>query len=313
MFFIARVISFQKLLSIIATKLRQAKIYRMKLRMLPWLMLGTVAAIAAIGLANLAPLQSQVVSRWLEIEQLTGTVMVQTSAERPAQVGDRLSKPGDALSTQQRSSAYLALDTDIGSVAVAQNTDLRVQRLDVLPDGARVTVLEIDRGQARIQARPFTNPNTILELHTPSGVAAVRGTDFGVIVNARGKTSIGTLEGRVEATAESITVMVDEGLASIIRPGEPPTTPSRLDRDLDIDWLTQVRRRNRFTLTGRIEPTNTLFYGGQEILISANGYFEWTGTIGLSNRSFSFVVQNPLGESRTHRINSWQLPDVARP
>jgi hypothetical protein len=174
-------------------------------------------------------------------------------------------------------------------------------------------VLAVDRGQARIQARPFTNPNTVLELHTPSGVAAVRGTDFGVIVNDEGQTSLGTLEGQVEATAASVTVTVGEGLATIIRPGEPPTTPSRLDRELDIEWLTQLRRGNRLVVAGRIEPTNAVFYQDQVIPITPTGYFEWTGSIGLSNRGLAFVVQNPLGEVRIHRLRSWQLPDVDRP
>ncbi|NEQ43627.1 MAG: FecR domain-containing protein [Leptolyngbya sp. SIOISBB] len=167
-------------------------------------------------------------------------------------------------------------------------------------------------GQARIQARPFTNPNTLLELQTPSGVAAVRGTDFGVIVDEAGKTSVGTVEGTVEVTAESVTVTVDEGLATLIRPGEPPTVPTRLDRELNLEWFQISRRGNTLALAGRIDPTNSLTYRNTEIPISPTGYFEQTVRLGSANRSVVFVVQNPLGESREHRLNSWQFNDIER-
>lgn len=303
---------FQTLIAAIFSQLRGAKVGTIRLRSLPWLLLGTLVTATIIGFNSTMPLLAQNTERWLEVNRIAGPVMIQTSAARPAQLGDRLVKVGDELITRQQASANLSLDTGIGSVAVAQNTQLRVQRLDTLADGARITVLEVDRGQARIQARPFTNPNTRLELQTPSGIAAVRGTDFGVIVDDAGKTSIGTVEGTVEVTAESVSVTVDEGLATLIRPGEPPTTPTRLDRELNLEWFQLSRRGNTLVLAGRIEPTNSLTYRDTEIPISRTGYFAQTVRLGSANRSVVFVVQNPLGESRQHRLNSWQVNDIER-
>jgi hypothetical protein len=176
-----------------------------------------------------------------------------------------------------------------------------------------VTVLDVPQGQARIQARPFNNPNTRLELHTPSGIAAVRGTDFGVAVAADGKTSIGTLEGRVESTAQSSTVEIDGGLASVIRPGEPPTPPRPLDQALEIEQKTTERRGSVLLISGRINPTNTLLLDDTEISVSRTGYFEVVLPSANLSRSVSLVVRNPLGESRIHRILLWQVPDADQP
>ncbi|MEM6437976.1 MAG: FecR family protein [Cyanobacteria bacterium P01_D01_bin.115] len=273
--------------------------------------LGMLGVATLFGAVTLSPSQAQT-GRWLEVERLTGNVFVQQHQSRPAGLGDRLTQVGHSITTQSQASTSLALDTEIGSVAVAQNTHLKVERLDVLSNGGRVTVLEVTRGQARVQSRPFTNPNTLLEIWTPSGVAAVRGTDFGVAVDDEGKTTIATLEGSVEATAESVTVTVDEGLASVIRPGEPPTTPIALDRELAIEGLTQERRGNTLTVTGRVNPTNTVQVGDRDIEVSRSGYFEWQANSARRSRSVAFTVTTPLGEARRYRILPWQVPDLDR-
>lgn len=264
------------------------------------------------GLVSGMPGQAQSANRWLEVGRISGTVTTQVGGSRAARVGDRLSAPGHGVTTQSQASASLEIDSGIGTLAVAQNTQLTVQQLSTLPDGARITILNVPRGQVRVQARSFTNPNSRLELHTPTGVAAVRGTDFGVMVAADGKTSVAALEGSVAASAQSVTVSVDAGLASVMRPGEPPTRPSPLDRTLDILWERRQRRGNRLFLSGRINPTNTLFLDGEEVAIMPTGRFERTIMSGGRLRSVELTVENPLGESRVHRLQLWQTPDLDR-
>lgn len=74
----------------------------------------------------------------------------------------------------------------------------------------------------------------------PSGIAAVRGTEFGVLVTDDGTTNIATLTGQVAAIAESVTVPVDAGQVSTLFPGEVPSSPAPLDRVLENQWLSQV-------------------------------------------------------------------------
>ncbi|MEM9120424.1 MAG: FecR family protein [Cyanobacteria bacterium P01_F01_bin.56] len=267
---------------------------------------------ANLNIIGAAVFQARATAAWLQVERLAGTVSIHTSGQRSARVGDRLSAVGQGMSTGSGSSANLSLDNGIGSVAVAQNTRMTIQRLSTLADGARVTILDVSRGQARLQVRSFSNPNSRLELHTPSGVAAVRGTEFGVAVAEDGKTSIATLEGQVEAISQGVDVPVDAGLASIIRPGEPPTPPLPLDRELEIQWRLQMRRGNQLIMAGQIDAANTLLFGEDEIAISRTGNFELDLPLSNRHRTLMLTVRNPMGESRIHRLHTWQLDDLDR-
>lgn len=250
--------------------------------------------------------------RWIEVQRLAGNVTIHRSEAREAQVGDRLQAVGHGLTTRELSSANLGVDTAIGSLAVAQNTEMSVQRLDVLRDGARVTILDVPQGQVRIQVRAFTHANSRLELRTPAGAAAVRGTEFGVSVAEDGRTSIATLEGTVDAIGQLVRVPVNPGFVSIIHPGEVPTTPHPLDRELAIDWQIQERRANQLRVSGNIDVANTISVQGKEIPISRSGYFETTLFLGSPNGRVTLTVANPLGEARDHIILPRQLPNLDR-
>lgn len=281
-------------------------------RALGRLALSSLLLAANLNIIGAAVFQARATAAWLQVERLAGTVSIHTSGQRSARVGDRLSAVGQGMSTGSGSSANLSLDNGIGSVAVAQNTRMTIQRLSTLADGARVTILDVSRGQARLQVRSFSNPNSRLELHTPSGVAAVRGTEFGVAVAEDGKTSIATLEGQVEAISQGVDVPVDAGLASIIRPGEPPTPPLPLDRELEIQWRLQMRRGNQLIMAGQIDAANTLLFGEDEIAISRTGNFELDLPLSNRHRTLMLTVRNPMGESRIHRLHTWQLDDLDR-
>lgn len=282
-------------------------------RTLGALALSSCLLTAALTTVGAPVLKARAVgSAWLQVERLAGTVNIHTSGRRSARVGDRLSAAGQGMTTGNGSSANLLLDNGIGSVAVAQNTSMTIQRLSTLSDGARVTILNVPRGQVRLQVRSLTNPNSRLELHTPSGVAAVRGTEFGVAVAENGKASIATLEGQVEAIAQNLEVPVDAGFASVVRPGEAPTPPRPLDRELDIQWQVQARRGQRFIIAGQIDPANALWLGEEEIAIDRTGNFEVERPLRSRGRTLTLTVRNPLGESRTHRLQTWQWDDLDR-
>ncbi len=122
-------------------------------------------------------------ARWLSVTQANGNVeLVPGGSVRPAQKGNRLSQVGDQLITGRNSSAQLAVDLGIASISVAERTQLQIQTLSITQSGGYVTQLLVHRGQARLRVRPFTNPNSELEIYTPAGVGGVRGTDFGVSV-----------------------------------------------------------------------------------------------------------------------------------
>ncbi|MEO1070393.1 MAG: FecR family protein, partial [Cyanobacteria bacterium J06638_6] len=162
--------------------------------------LGLFAALATVPetispLSESASLLAQT-TRWLAVTDISGQVTYRGRESRIARLGDQL-VAGQGLATHHRATAILNVDDDIGVIRVAEQTDLVVTQLGILSDGARITKLRINQGQARVQARPFTNPNSLLEVTTPTGVVSVRGTEYGISVAEDGKTAVGTLEGSV--------------------------------------------------------------------------------------------------------------------
>lgn len=237
---------------------------------------------------------------------MQGTVTFRDAqAPRPARVGDRLQREGSWLSTAALSASTLALDTDIGVVQVAENTRLRVANLETLRDGAYITALRIDQGQARLQIRRFNNPNSNLEVETPAGTAAVRGTDFGVAVTPAGKTSVGTESGAVEAQAQGVSVMVNPGFVSVIVPGEPPSLPIPLDRALQLQVRSLGQSGGRLVLAGRIDPANTLLVNDAIVETRLNGRFRIAVPTLPRQRRTTLTVQNPLGDRRDYPLVLW--------
>ncbi|MEM8543551.1 MAG: FecR domain-containing protein [Cyanobacteria bacterium P01_H01_bin.119] len=259
----------------------------------------TAALVLGAGFLSIS--EAQVRGRWLEVRRTSGNVAYLRSGSRAARMGDRLESPGHGVNTGRSASAVLAIDNGIGTVTVAQNTRLSIARLDVLSNGASVTILNVPRGQARIRARTLTNPNSRLELHTPSGVAAVRGTEFGVSVSNTGKTSIGTLEGAVAASAQGELVEVEGGFASVIPPGQPPTPPRPLDRELVFELILLDDQGETVFIEGQVNPANTVFIGEQETPVSLAGTVRTTVSLGNAD-SIMLTVQNPLGESQDYRL-----------
>jgi hypothetical protein len=63
-------------------------------------------------------------------------------------------------------------------------------------------------------------------VQTPSATAMVWGTEFGVAVDAKAKTTLRVKEGKVELQAAHAIVMVQAGMQSIVIPGHAPQPPS---------------------------------------------------------------------------------------
>ena len=262
-----------------------------------------LSSVAVGSHSSLQAQSSPVVSNgWLQVQRLRGNVTYQGQRSRSARIGDRLSAVGTGIRTAQRSIAALGLDNNIGTVNVAENTNLVVRQLSTSSDGARVTVLDVTQGQARLRVRPFSNPNSRLELHTPSGIAAVRGTEFGVSVSADGQTAVATLEGAVEAIAQDTAVRVEANLVSVIHPGEAPSPPQSLDRELRFQMTEGYRQGNLIYIAGYIDPANTALIEGQEIKVSRQGYLRTSVSRSRQQTDVQMVIRNPLGEERTQTI-----------
>lgn len=247
------------------------------------------------------------VNRWLEFRRISGNVrFTNGSSTTTARIGHRLQSVGDAVITGNDSSARLAVDTQVGFVMVSENSHVRVTQLRGTQSGGRITELSIDRGQARLQVRPFTNPESRLNIRTPAGVSGVRGTEFGVSVQGDGRTGIATLEGAVEASAEGESVMVEGGFQSMVVPGEPPTPPEPLRDDpfLDVQILraaSSPENQSVADLSGFIDPFNIFIVGGEPQTIDRTGRFELQIPL-PDDRRIPATVITPLGTEQAYEL-----------
>lgn len=243
------------------------------------------------------------VNRWLEVQQTSGTVRFRRGEQsQPAPVGTRLEAVGDTLETGSRSSAVLAIDTDAGTVYVSQNTTMQVQELRTAPNGSRLTRLRITRGQARFQIRPFANPDSRLEIETPAGRSAVRGTEFGVNVQPDGTTGVSTLEGTVVTEAQNQSVTVEAGQQTLMIPGQAPAAPSRAANraNLTLRWLTLVDDRT-VRIAGYTDSINLLEVARVPQSLDRRGQFDILVPL-PRNRQIEAMVTTPVGLTQEYNL-----------
>ncbi|MEO1391688.1 MAG: FecR domain-containing protein [Cyanobacteria bacterium J06634_5] len=242
--------------------------------------------------------------RWLAITELSGTVeLISSQGDRQlAQTGDRLASVGDTLITGPSASARLEVDQSVGYISMAEDSQLRIQTLSITRSGGRVTELFVTRGQVRLRLRRLTNPDSRLEIHTPAGVSGVRGTEFGLTVQANGQTGVATLEGSVAASAQGETVIVAANRQSAIYPGAPPTPPAPLRDDpaLFIEALIPLPNR-RARIVGYTDTVNLLDVNQGRQILDRAGRFDLE--VALSDaRSVAVVVTTPLGTEQTYKL-----------
>lgn len=245
------------------------------------------------------------VQRWLAVRQNRGQVQFrQQGRMRAVKAGDRLQAVGDGIITGKQATAMLEVDTGVGFIQVAENTRVEVRSLGLASDNGRITTLSVPYGQVRLRLRPFTHRGSNLEIHTPAGVSAVRGTEFGVSVQPNGKTGLATLSGNVATQAQANTVFVPGGSQNFTIPGEAPTqavplqdnTQLRYDLDRGIQQGVRTLR-----LIGQVDPVNLVFVGETSVPTDRSGKFSLSLPAIYAQR-FQITVVTPLGRKQTHDL-----------
>ncbi len=271
-------------------------------RNLPTLLLS---AVCLAGAPTIAPLTlptaaiAQTSSRSMEVRRTIGNVTFRNSFTR-AKNGDRLTRTGQGLSTGSRSSAVLALDEGIGTISVAAKTSFLIKEFNTTSTGGKVTVIEVTKGQVRINVRPFTNPQSRLQVRTPAGIAGVRGTEFGVAVADDGQTNVLTNEGMVEVSGqdESETVEVKAGYATIVVEGEAPTKPVQFVENLDLEVSrASLNTDGVWEMTGQVDPFNFVWVDDEQAQVAEDGTFK-VNYDRLPRGLTTFRVLTPLGSTK---------------
>lgn len=269
--------------------------------------LVVTAMIMVKGTVVLANPSIQVeVDRWLEIHSLVGsaTIVAADKVSQTVQQGDRFGNIGDRFITADASRSVLSVDTSVGFIDVFENTDLQVQELRTTGDGGKVTKLQINQGQARLRVRPFTHESSDLEIETPAGWSAIRGTEFGITVHPDGKTGVATLDGEVISAAQGQQVSVNGGFQTLIIPGEPPTEPTLIDEDRATRLTPYVLEREdsqNVRFIGNIDPVSLLIIENKPQIVDRNGDFDVIIPVS-NNQPIHAIVVTPLSRQQSYSL-----------
>lgn len=133
-------------------------------------------------------------------------VQKQAGAPLVASLGQRLVS-GDLVITSANTRAAIRF-TDDGSL-IRLNPGSRLQVRSEGDRGAQTKTLELEFGE--LWARVSPQNGRSFQVQTPSGVAAVKGTEFVVRVDANGVTTVLTFEGAVDFFNGAGTVSVEAG------------------------------------------------------------------------------------------------------
>ncbi|HAX61141.1 MAG TPA: hypothetical protein DCX95_01075 [Elusimicrobia bacterium] len=187
-----------------------------------------------------------------ELAEIKGTVEILKEGETewvsvvsgmPVQLKDR-------LKTGNNSSCDMELD-DGSIIYIGENTEASVEMLELTADKHSS---KISLWFGKILANISKSKNTKMEVHSPTAIVAVRGTEF--VVESKGEeTDVGVFDGEVGVkntegeTIEEVTVKPDEETS--VRKGVRPRPPSRLilmqknkERNLRIrNRVAQLRER----------------------------------------------------------------------
>lgn len=260
----------------------------------------------------------------MRVESLRGNV---TFEGRPIQVGDCFQPATGTWVAGENSSARLRFDNFRGSLEVDQvsefeiesladgNVDLFVRQGQVRFSLGRLTrdlVSELNGEAIALKTLPFSLENPLLtqdrtgdspfRVRTPTGVAGVRGTSFGVDVGPNGQTGVRTVDGSVSASALGQEVLLGNGQFTVIAPGLAPTAPQQIPADSKFELLvTQPRGSSRVLIHGKIDSPDILFLNGEPVVTNPDGSFSLLIPRPPSRR-LRFVVRGPAVRERVYSI-----------
>lgn len=152
----------------------------------------------------------------------------------------------DVIQTQDESRTK-AFFRDDSMLTVGENSRVEIDEYIYNPEeNVRRAIVKLMQGQVRaLVSKVFKANGSKFEIHTPSAVAAARGTYFTVWVEngQSGIINIGE-KGRVDFTSGGMTVAVDPGFFSIAHEGQAPSVPLPHHLDLKENYQSEATVKN---------------------------------------------------------------------
>ena len=172
------------------------------------------------------------------VSALLPTAQIERAGSTAAAARGAEVQENDLLRTDDQGRVRIKL-LDQSVLSIGVKSQLRVVRHDPT---SRQTSVELNFGRLRAQVAKITRAGGRFEVRTPTAVAGVIGTDFGVDASDPGVTKFICISGSVQITS------VDSGVSGAItcrggstvtvRRGQPPESPERASRDQMETWKT---------------------------------------------------------------------------
>src|SRR5262245_36164953 len=189
------------------------------------------AALFARGTLRVSSVDGQV-----EWRAASSRTFVSLKAQAVVQVGDE-------IRTNSGSSVILTAP-DGSYMVVSENSNLTV---DDFWSGNFKSLINLMMGQVRFYIQRFGGRPNPYSVRTPTALIAVRGTTFDVFVDDAQFAEVRCLEGRV--TVENLglsdrEVILEPGYKTLVRPGEAPLMPVRIEAELNRNRIAKIRGKN---------------------------------------------------------------------
>jgi|GEM_PF-870269 len=177
---------------------------------------GAPVALALVETTTLSILSGQV--------QIKPASAGPTGAYVPAVNGQTL-VVGDTVKTLANAHALITY-FEGSTTEIEPDSEFVIQKLDKDPAGIKTEISgKLVVGNTWSKVVRLLDPSSHFDIETPSAVAVVRGTEFGVQVAPTGETAVTATQGEVVAQAAGVAVPVAAGQATTIQPGQPPEPP----------------------------------------------------------------------------------------
>ncbi len=172
---------------------------------------------------RLVPVSARVVSVSGEASRIRGAA----GSSEPVVAGMEL-KLGDALETGTGGSLTVEF-ADGSQLLVRPESRLKMDSIRAYEGTGMVdTRTGLVKGRVESAVQPSVGPGTRFEIHTPTAVTSVRGTDLRVGSSDASATQVEVLEGRVGVSGAGRSRALTAGFGTVVRPNEPPLQPRPL-------------------------------------------------------------------------------------
>src|SRR3989442_817500 len=155
------------------------------------------------------------------VTSVRGRAVISRQASAPSEIARGVKVlPGDEIDT--RTGGRVAIELGDGSLVIVQPGSLVVVR-DYSNANSFRELLQITVGHVRVRINHLGGRPNPYRINSPTASIAVRGTEFSVVVDARGDTQVVVYEGMVEVSSFANPrhpVLVQPGHGVIIRANE---------------------------------------------------------------------------------------------